>query len=353
MLQSMEKIPAFRTPVDMKPVGTFAEQPFQIERHACIRAFTHADSFLRSVLRGFMAIRKVNVSLIRRWVEQKLEAILGFDDDVLSGMVMELLAEKPLDPRKVQLNVTAFLAEKAAPFCAELWGLLVSANQSPLGIPAALLEAKKAELRARRGQEEERLAALKSTWASAENRAPGAPEPSADAATCAQVRSRGRRAEPVAPVVAPAEVSPADAVAELARREAAAAVVASTAAATAAAPHGGAGASNKRRRSQTREERDRGRRRRRSRSRERGGDRRRDSRGRRGRRRRSRSRSRSRGRRDWEDRARGRRRPSRDSRDRRSRSRSSGRRDRRNHGRRSRSRSRSRGHGRRHDRSRS
>ncbi len=50
----------------------------------------------------------------------------------------------------MQINLTGFLQQKnARVFMGELWALLVSAQQSPVGIPAKFLEAKKNELAAR------------------------------------------------------------------------------------------------------------------------------------------------------------------------------------------------------------
>jgi serine/arginine repetitive matrix protein 1 len=42
--------------------------------------------------------------------------------------------------------ITGFLEKDAAPFSKSLWKLLLSAQNSPQGVPKELLEAKKAEL---------------------------------------------------------------------------------------------------------------------------------------------------------------------------------------------------------------
>ena len=52
------------------------------------------------------------------------------------------------DPELMQINLTGFLEEKAAPFMDRLWALLLSAQDAVGGIPPAILEAKKAEIRA-------------------------------------------------------------------------------------------------------------------------------------------------------------------------------------------------------------
>ena len=48
--------------------------------------------------------------------------------------------------KELQISLTGFLDKDAAPFCAALWKLCLSAQQSPHGVPKELLEAKKAEL---------------------------------------------------------------------------------------------------------------------------------------------------------------------------------------------------------------
>lgn len=46
----------------------------------------------------------------------------------------------------MQIQLTGFLDKDTAGFCKELWGLCLSAQESPQGVPKELLEAKKAEL---------------------------------------------------------------------------------------------------------------------------------------------------------------------------------------------------------------
>lgn len=46
----------------------------------------------------------------------------------------------------MQIQLTGFLDKDTAPFCKELWKLLLSAQSSPQGVPKELLEAKKLEL---------------------------------------------------------------------------------------------------------------------------------------------------------------------------------------------------------------
>ena len=50
------------------------------------------------------------------------------------------------DIKALQIQLTGFLDKETAPFCQELWKLLLSAQSSPQGVAKELLEAKKAEL---------------------------------------------------------------------------------------------------------------------------------------------------------------------------------------------------------------
>lgn len=87
---------------------------------------------------------------------------MGFDDDVLSAYVASLLDDqngtKPVDPRLVQINLSGFMEEHAAPFVERLWRLLLSAQTEVGGIPTEILEAKKAEIKAQL-DEQQRIAA--------------------------------------------------------------------------------------------------------------------------------------------------------------------------------------------------
>ena len=114
-------------------------------------------------------VSRVALPVVRPWLERELEELLGFDDEVLVGYIMSMLEEgdkralacspacterrspprAAADPQLMQINVTGFLgADKAPAFMEKLWQLLLSAQNNVGGIPTAILEAKKAELRA-------------------------------------------------------------------------------------------------------------------------------------------------------------------------------------------------------------
>jgi len=110
-------------------------------------------------------IEKINVEVMGRWVSERLAELLGFEDDVLSELVMNMLAQtrdaktgqdKRVDPQQLQVQLTGFLNKQAQPFVAELWKLLLDAQDAPHGIPRAFVERKKQELVARRAEGGER-----------------------------------------------------------------------------------------------------------------------------------------------------------------------------------------------------
>jgi serine/arginine repetitive matrix protein 1 len=60
--------------------------------------------------------------------------------------LLSLIAWQP-NIKHLQIQLTGFLDKSTPAFCKELWGLCISAQDSPLGVPKELLEAKKQELK--------------------------------------------------------------------------------------------------------------------------------------------------------------------------------------------------------------
>lgn len=108
---------------------------------------------------------KIKLDVIKPWIQDKLTEILKIDDDVVVDFVYNQLEEKVLflsftslplinslifqfpDPKKIQINLTGFLHGKnAREFMAELWALLISAQENPSGIPDSLLDLKREEI---------------------------------------------------------------------------------------------------------------------------------------------------------------------------------------------------------------
>ena len=54
-------------------------------------------------------ISKVEVKVVRAWVEKRVTELLGFDDEFLTNFIMSMLEEKSLEslkPRIMQINLT-------------------------------------------------------------------------------------------------------------------------------------------------------------------------------------------------------------------------------------------------------
>ncbi|KAK5693298.1 hypothetical protein LTR17_025140 [Elasticomyces elasticus] len=98
---------------------------------------------------------KVNVPVIKKWVSDSIERILGSDDDVVTDTIFNLI-EGPRYPniKELQISLTGFLDKDAPKFCHDLWKYCISAQENPQGIPKELLEAKKAELLQEKLEEE-------------------------------------------------------------------------------------------------------------------------------------------------------------------------------------------------------
>ena len=115
-----------------------------------IKEFGDADKKLRQKLaaRGAfdasfatpLRVEKVNLDVMQRWIDARLRELLGFEDDVVVELVMNMLRQttdafsgqsKRVDPQQLQVQLTGFLDRRAAPFVAELWKLLLDAQDSP------------------------------------------------------------------------------------------------------------------------------------------------------------------------------------------------------------------------------
>ncbi|GAA99222.1 uncharacterized protein L969DRAFT_47755 [Mixia osmundae IAM 14324] len=103
-------------------------------------------------------MRKVEMSVMRPWIARRVTELLGMEDEVVIEYVNGLLEDKaaPLvDPKKMQISLTGFLERKTAPFMIELWNLLLSAQASPVKVPAQFIEEKKREMLQRKTQSDQ------------------------------------------------------------------------------------------------------------------------------------------------------------------------------------------------------
>lgn len=108
------------------------------------------------VLNTKVDMKKVKLEVIKPWIVNKVTEVLGFEDEVVISLCINLLEEGNVDPKNLQIQLTGFLERKAGEFVTELWKKLVSASSNSSGIPLEMLEEKKRELLNRK-LEEERL----------------------------------------------------------------------------------------------------------------------------------------------------------------------------------------------------
>lgn len=140
-----------------------------------LRSTTFPSNFSQKV-----NIAKVHRTVFTHWIEQRVEKILGFDDDIVSSTAVHLFLPSndssgdtataatsaiaaaaaaadnwDVDPRRAQLDLAGFLGEnEAAAFASELWTMMLDAQSSPSGIPRLLVEKKKEEMRIQREEQE-------------------------------------------------------------------------------------------------------------------------------------------------------------------------------------------------------
>ena len=131
-----------------------------------IKATTFPPNFVEKCNIG-----KLHRAVFTHHIERQVESILGFEDEIVSSTAVNLFLpergpdEDPhadfwdVDPRRAQLDLVGFLGEEqSAKFAADLWTMMLGAQDCPNGIPKALVEKKKEEMRRQR-EERERAAA--------------------------------------------------------------------------------------------------------------------------------------------------------------------------------------------------
>ncbi|GBE59025.1 pwi domain-containing protein [Babesia ovata] len=119
-------------------------------------------------------ITKVQIDAFKPWITRRVTELMGVEDEIVvdyclsqlkffgetdakanaenAGDGGKCLNEKPyLDPKKLQINLTGFMAKNARIFVKELWDLLLAAQDSEYGIPQAFIDEKKREIAAIQG----------------------------------------------------------------------------------------------------------------------------------------------------------------------------------------------------------
>jgi len=116
------------------------------------------------VIRGLeqkVDLRRVNLDALKPWIADKVSRLLNSQDsvkvppDVAIDYCYKQLSSKGMliNGKQMQDSISTLIQGKPARlYMAELWPLLVSAQSSPMGIPMAMIEAKKREILAREGK---------------------------------------------------------------------------------------------------------------------------------------------------------------------------------------------------------
>ncbi len=92
------------------------------------------------ILKTKINLKRCNIPVISKWINTKLNDILGYDDDIVKNLIINLLELDDLDGKKLQYELTGFLEKQTGSFCKELWDLLIDAQEQANGIPLILLD---------------------------------------------------------------------------------------------------------------------------------------------------------------------------------------------------------------------
>ncbi len=102
-------------------------------------------------------LEKVNLDVIKPWIAERVVQLLGFEDELVIDYAFDMLdSDRYPDPKRFQLNMTGFLERHAAVFCRQLWIHLISAQESPEGIPKQFVDDKKHQMRMKKADDQKR-----------------------------------------------------------------------------------------------------------------------------------------------------------------------------------------------------
>lgn len=94
---------------------------------------------LPKIFKQKVDIEKVNLEIIKTWLEKTLDELVP-NDDILVDYTYELLQTNP-DIKYILQQLIEFLGEEeAVNFCEELWKLMISAQDDKDGIPPQLVK---------------------------------------------------------------------------------------------------------------------------------------------------------------------------------------------------------------------
>ncbi len=143
----------------MPPIKGTASIASNSAQNKLLRSTKFPASFSQKV-----DVSKINASVVTLWVEKEIERILGFEDEIVASMAVNLFFPKiktddmnapvtygTVDPRTAQLDLAGFLGDdEAANFASQLWDMMLDGQTQPRGIPKILIEQKKAEIAAQK-----------------------------------------------------------------------------------------------------------------------------------------------------------------------------------------------------------
>ncbi|KAF9986622.1 hypothetical protein BGZ65_006894 [Modicella reniformis] len=123
--------------------GTSADQDarFSDKQKKLLRSMHFPPEFNQKI-----DMKKVNLSVMKGWMVQRVNQLLGIDDEVVVEYAFGMLEEESPDPKTMQINLQGFLDKNAQVFVLELWKLLLSAQNSLGGIPQQFLDQTKEDL---------------------------------------------------------------------------------------------------------------------------------------------------------------------------------------------------------------
>ena len=93
-----------------------------------------AGKFSKVVVENKVDTNRVNKAYVEKWVTDKLEEVLGFEDDIVTSMVLNVLfdnmgpdqsskEENIVCGKSLQMQVTSYLNAHSKAFIEELWKL--------------------------------------------------------------------------------------------------------------------------------------------------------------------------------------------------------------------------------------
>ncbi|KAG0253338.1 hypothetical protein BG011_006423 [Mortierella polycephala] len=138
--------------------GTSADQDtrFSDKQKKLLRSMNFPPEFNQKI-----DMKKVNLKVIKGWMAQRVNQLLGIEDEVVVEYAFGMLEEPSPDPKTMQINLQGFLDKNSQVFVLELWKLLLSAQNSLGGIPQQFLDHTKEELLQRKRDKEAELAKVR------------------------------------------------------------------------------------------------------------------------------------------------------------------------------------------------